>query len=335
MKAFINGIRVFDHMMVSEYCRCWNRYFFKHVMGLMSPEYQEALAFGIMMHEALAVWYNTGTVEKAKKAFQASADKLAYVENTVEFQAKSSPRTVENGLDIIELYCSIFKEDHFKPTATEVEHFVPMIALHKLGNFVSKRNPGRSCGQTIGTNVYYGTHIDTVGHMGAGNRCFMEHKTTSLWSGSPGLVGYTFSLQVLGYAMAVQHKYQLPEACPGLLDFIYLRGKKREDITARFPLNFSPEQMNAFTENLSYTIGEILWREKELGPWQVPTMERCCAWNRYCEYAPVCSMLPDIDAAKNQLETFRFIETPHPRIETIKKAKIMLLPNYVIKKLEK
>lgn len=312
MRVFVGGKRVFDHMMVSEFCRCPNRYFFKHVLGLSSPAYAEALHFGIMVHAALAVWMKTGNLEDTLKAFLQAEQEERYVENTMDFQGKTSARTVENGLEKIKLYCSIFAHDGFKTDAVEVEHFVPVIAEYDTANFVRK---GR-CGHTVGIDTYYVVHVDTLGSLGL-NPYFMEHKTTTLYAGSPSLEAYTFGLQVMGYSMAMQHKLNLDRPCPGLLDFIYLRSKQREDCTARFPLEFSNAQMASFRSRLSKVLGSMLCWEQALGPWTVPTNERCCAWNSVCGYSQACGLLPDVKSAADLLQTLNFIPTPHSRIETL------------------
>lgn len=317
MRVFINGDRLFDHMMVSAYLRCWNYYFFKYVLGLSDPEFAEALVFGIMFHSALSTWYTTGVVEMAEQAFMHECEKYEYTKYC-DNALKEHPRSIKNGLEKLRLYCDIYGNDYFKPVESEVEHFVKMEASRIYGSFSNKNLSNNSSYAVKSTPIYYVGHIDCVGKV-TNSMFFLEHKTTTLYSTSPLLEAYTFSLQVKGYTLCMMDKYKLKEPCLGCVDLIYLRAKKREDSTLRYPLMFDIRQINNFKRMFGYIAGEILWKEQLLRDWAIPDPGRCTAYSRICEYKEACDLLPDMQLCYRFLTNRGFKLTMPARLNKIEK----------------
>lgn len=311
MKSYVNGIRVFDHMQVDAFARCWNYYFFKFVAGLSEPVFPEALVFGIMFHSGLAAWYTKGSIDAAKKAFMEEAEKWNYENEVAAFQSKSSVRTIPNGLLRLETYCHHYRDDYFSANQVELEHLVKMKSSLPIchgrgikGNLITiEEEP-----------CYYIVHVDAVG-TAQKTVSFLEHKTTSLYAGNTSLNCYTYGVQVKGYSMAVQDKLKLENPPEGYVDFIFLRGKDLSQITARFPLMFDTEQLLSFKKALSNEIGRIIWYEENLDYFTVPTPHRCSAYNRECEYFHACQLLPDIHRAYTMLKNMGFKETNSSRFE--------------------
>lgn len=318
MKVFINNNRLLDHMMVDAYLRCWNYYFFKYVLGMSEATFPEALVYGIMFHSGLGEWYETGSLEKAEKAFIRAANEWKYEKNSEHTKI----RTISNGIEKLRMYCGIYKNDYFKRTSVELEHFVPMEALQRSGNLVNNTSKGFQRYVTKGIPVWYGTHVDAIGKVND-KISFLEHKTTSLYNSSPLLETYTYGLQVKGYSMAMCDHFSLAEPCNGYLDLIYLRAKKREDVTARYPLFFDARQIEFFKTTLAEIIGTILWKEKVLDEWTIPMPSNCSNYGRICEYDQVCRMLPDVRLCHRFLQNSRFKATLPARLDKIQERPIV------------
>ncbi len=317
MRVLVNGDRLLDHMMVATYLRCWNYYFFKYVLGLSDPEFAEALVFGIMFHSALDAWYTTGVVEMAEQAFIREGEKYEYIKYCGN-ALKDHPHSISNGLEKLRLYCDIYGNDYFKPVESEVEHFIKMEAGRIYGEFHNKNSNKNNICAVKSTPVYYVGHIDCVGKVN-NNMFFLEHKTTALYPTSPLLEAYTFGLQVKGYTLCMMDKYKLKEPCHGCVDIIYLRAKKREDSTLRYPLMFDIRQINNFKKVLSYIIGEILWKEQLLRDWSLPDPGRCTAYSRICEYKEACDLLPNMKLCYKFLTDRGFKPTMPARLDRIQK----------------
>lgn len=326
MKVYVNGDRLFSHMEVSAYLRCYNYYFFKYVLGLSESEFPEALILGIMFHSALSSWYNTGVVEIAEKAFMMECEKYEYVKNSSNALKENHPRSISNALDKLRTYCEVYKNDYFKPTGTEVEHFVKMEALYRHGIFSgnsknNNNNKNNNASIIKSTPIYYVGHIDAVGKAN-GYTTFLEFKTTNLYSSSPLLESYTFCTQVKGYTVCIMDMYKLKEPCQGFIDLIYLRSKTREDSTLRYPLMFDVNQINNFKTMLSHVIGEILWKEKILKDFSLPEPSICTTYNRLCEYKEACDLLPNIELCRKLLLNRGFLPTLVTRLDKIEKEPI-------------
>jgi hypothetical protein len=317
MRVFINGNRLFDHMMVGSYLRCWNYYFFKYVIGLSDSEFPEALVMGIMFHSALAIWYSTHSIAKAEEEFMSECAKYKYFENAPNASKQGHYRSIDNALEKLRMYCDIFNNDYFKPINSEVEHFVPLEALKRYGIFAGKNN----CGDTYivkGTPIWYVGHIDCVGKV-SDKLTFLEHKTTGLYEGSSLLESYTFSLQVKGYTLCIMDLYGLKEPCSGYVDIIFLRAKSRENATLRYPLIFDMNQINKFKNDLSFVIGEILWKEKTLKEWSIPDPSKCTAFGKICEFQKECDLLPNMKLCHESLLRRGFVPTLAARLDKIEK----------------
>jgi len=323
MQVLVNGQRLFDHMMVSSYLRCWNHYFFKYVLGLSAPDFQEPLIAGIIFHDCLAKWYTTKSISEVTTQFERSCQEHDYENNSLNALKASHPRCMANMLKKIKSYCEFYKHSMFDVIDTEVEHFVPLVALKRYGVFSgnSKIKSNGDASIVKGHNVYYVGHIDCVGKS-LGNYAYLEHKTTTLYNGSPLLEAYTFGMQVKGYTMCLMDKYGLSEPCNGYIDLVFLKTSKDDSGLLRYPLSFDIMQINAFKDRLSYVIGDILWRERILKEWSLPDPCKCTAFNRVCEYQNACDLLPNIKASQRCLMTAGFIDTKHSRVETIEEESV-------------
>jgi len=298
-------------MHIDAYLRCFNYYCFKYIIGLSEPRYAEALVFGIIMHTALETWYITKNLDKAEQTLIAEAAKWAHESNLAN---PKGPRSISNGLAKLRMYADIYKNDSFKHISSEVEHLVLITAKHVINQVIASNIKQVSITREI--PIYYLTHIDTVGRY-YNNLAFLEHKTTSLYSTSPVLNTYTYSLQVIGYIMSLMDKYKLVEPCKGYIDLIFLRAKTRENMTLRYPVLCTIKEITTFKDFLSTIIGDILWREKSLKEFTLPTPSRCAIYNRVCEYSDVCKMLPDVIKCEKFLKSKGFVDTMPARLDHI------------------
>lgn len=334
MKVLVNGMRLVDHMMVSSYLRCWNYYFFKYILGLSDPAYSEALVLGIMFHSALAKWYDTYNLEETEKEFLNECDNYGYKEGSTNALNPNHPRSINNTLEKLRTYCGIYKNDYFTPIGSEIEHFVKMEARRRYGNYTKSASRTTNATLITGESIWYVGHVDCVGKIN-NELCFLEHKTTSLYEQSPLLEAYAFGLQVKGYTMCLMDKYNLNSPCPGYIDIIFLRSKTRNNATLRYPITFDESQMDNFKTNLSFVIGEMLWKERHLKEWTIPDPSRCTCFNRVCEYKEACDLLPNMKLCHEFLLRRQFTSTMPARLDKIEKESSVKEPGKLYYKIEK
>jgi hypothetical protein len=102
--------------MLSTFCRCHRRYYWRFVRDLVGKAPQTAPEFGKCIHKALDVWYKTHDTKLTIAEFEST-----FVENP-----EDDKRTLAVGRKLLSLYMDKYEHEGFKILATELPFEVPV-----------------------------------------------------------------------------------------------------------------------------------------------------------------------------------------------------------------
>lgn len=183
---------------VNAYITCPRMYYFAYVENLVPKVESPKLVFGRGIHEAIAVYYTTGSPQKAVDAYR---DWLSERQNELKAYGSAAygllKEAEEIGEPLLRAYIAYAeKHDDFIPVGIEQRFAVPMWYMTDSGEPVQLEFEGRP--------VYHVGTFDGVVRNKYGKLWLMEHKTASV---QPSFKVLKVDLQIGFYTLAARQLY--------------------------------------------------------------------------------------------------------------------------------
>jgi len=265
-----------DNSKLDTFMLCPQKYAYRFEEHLVPIERKRdsALMFGGAIHKALETLYKGTAFEQVpcplgpcvrcrdKTIPRISATFLKNYEDDPDDPREM--RTVDRGLDLLVQYLSKWRREGFKVLAVEIPFELP----HK----------------TYGVTFTYVGRIDLFVDW-EGVPLVVDHKTTTRF----GMIfdsSFKLSGQFTGYMRGAQHKFHRP-VTNGLVNAIRVTSKIDDSSFARIYTQRTPEDFDVWERQVNHLAAEILeMRATGFFPKSAPFA--CGAYNRVCEYYPLC-----------------------------------------------
>lgn len=263
----------YDNTKMRSFQTCRYKYFLRHLKGYVPESNSNALRFGSAIHEALSIWYETGDLDKALKAF-----------SDYEDDVNDEKRTASRGIDIMNEYVQVYSEEPFDIIANEVP-FETLIL------------------ETADTKYYLIGKIDLIVDWSSGIYG-LDHKTTSQL-GDYYFERYKLSRQMMGYTLALKNMYGNSSVSGMLINAIAVY--KNRFKFERQPVTYMSHKLSWYESSIKRLMARMKAfddRVKDLSPTEgkrriVPNWDSCQNYGR-CPYQSICqSKRPDYEADRN------------------------------------
>jgi hypothetical protein len=295
-----------DNSKLDSFMLCPQKYAYRFEEHLVPVEKKRdsALLFGGAIHRALETLYKGTAFEQVECPFHTadaacgrcrgrtiprmSAVFLKSYQDDPEDPKEI--RTVDRGLDLLSQYLSKWRREPFKAIAVEVPFEIPFHSTTAEFNYIGR--------------------IDLFVDNG-GIPMIVDHKTTTRF----GMVfdsSFKLSGQFTGYMRGAEAKFGQP-VFNGLANALRVTSKIDDSSFARIYTQRTPEDFDVWERQVNHLATQILtMRERGFFPKSAPFA--CGAYNRICEYYPLC-----ISAAQTRAtlkESAYRIEPWEPRKDT-------------------
>jgi len=271
-----------DSSKIEAFNLCPQKYAYRYEEHLVPADAkrQSALMFGGAIHRSLETLYKGTGFEKVKcplcdqgcfycKGVEISRIAAVFLENyTDDPEDPKEIRTVDRGLEILATYLTKWRRDPFKVLAVEKPFELTMTTHHSIAPLEFKYI-GR-----IDLVVDYEDTDMTV-----------DHKTTTRF----GMVfdaGFKLSGQFTGYMRGASKLIGRP-IHSAMSNAIRVTTKIGDDSFARIFTHRTPEEFDRWEEETRYVAWEIM-RMRETGFWPKAAPFACGAYNKICDYYPLC-----------------------------------------------
>jgi hypothetical protein len=291
-----------DNSKLDTFMLCPQKYAYRYEEHLVPVDKKRdsALMFGGAIHKALETLYKgtgfemvpcpLGPCPRCRDLHipRISATFLKYYQDDVDDPREI--RTVDRGLDLLVQYLNKWRREPFKAIAVEIPFELPF--------------------QTYGVTFKYIGRIDLLADNG-GIPTVVDHKTTTRF----GMVfdsSFKLSGQFTGYMKGAEAKFGQP-VFNGLVNAIRVTTKIDDSSFARIYTQRTPEDFDVWDRQVKHLAAEILEMRAE-GYFPKSAPFACGAYNRICEYYPLC-----ISAAQTRAtlkESAYRVEPWEPRKDT-------------------
>ena len=261
-----------DNSKVETFYLCPQKYQYRFEEHLVPVERKRdsPLMFGGAIHSALETLYKGTAFEGVPcplgPCIRCKDEPIPHMSAVFLTEYKDDPedpkeiRTVDRGLELLTQYLSKWRREPFKVIAVET-----------------------SFGLEFGTFTYVGRLDLFVDWDGV--KMVVDHKTTTRF----GMLfdsSFKLSGQFTGYMRGAAEKFDMP-VTNALANALRVTTKIDEQSFARIFTHRTPEEFDAWEAQISYAAQTILeMREAQFFPKHAPFA--CGAYNRICEYYPLC-----------------------------------------------
>ena len=265
-----------DNSKLDTFMLCPQKYAYRFEEHLVPVEKKRdsALMFGGAIHKALETLYKGTAFEQTicplGPCVRCKGGTIPNISAAFLKSYQDDPedprelRTVDRGLDLLVQYLSKWRREGFKVIAVEIPFELPF-SLAGL------------------TFVYVG-RIDLFVDW-EGVPLIVDHKTTTRF----GMIfdsSFKLSGQFTGYMRGAEHKFQRP-VTNGLVNAIRVTTKIDDSSFARIYTQRTPDEFDAWERQVKHLSTQILdMRATGFFPKSAPFA--CGAYNRVCEYYPLC-----------------------------------------------
>lgn len=271
-----------DSSKIEAFNLCPQKYAYRYEEHLVPADAKRgsALLFGGAIHKALESLYKGTGFEKVKcplcnqgcfycKGIEIPRISALFLGNYADDpEDPKEIRTVDRGLEILAFYLTKWRRDPFKVLAVEKPFELTMTTYHSIAPLEFK---------------YIG-RIDLVIDYEA-TPMTVDHKTTTRF----GMVfdaGFKLSGQFTGYMKGASKLIGEP-IHSAMSNAIRITTKINDDSFARIFTHRTPEEFDRWEEEVRYVAWEIT-RMRETRFWPKAAPFACGAYNRICDYYPLC-----------------------------------------------
>lgn len=271
-----------DSSKIEAFHLCPQKYAYRYEEHLLPVDVRRgsALMFGGAIHKALETLYKGTGFDKVKcplcdqgcfycKGIPISRIAAVFLANyTDDPEDPKEIRTVDRGLEILAAYLTKWRRDPFKVLAVEQPFELTMQSYHTYDVF----------------DFLYIGRIDLIVDY-EGTDMTVDHKTTTRF----GMVfdaGFKLSPQFTGY-MKGASKLIGREIHSAMSNAIRITTKIGDDSFARIFTHRTPEEFDAWENEVRYVARTIV-EMRETKHWPKSAPFACGAYNKICEYYPLC-----------------------------------------------
>ena len=311
---------VIDAHLLKTYSACNEKFNLFELQHLVAKGSKAAPAFGIAMHEGVAIFRSSKkagiqyspALELGMKALLEAYKKYMPTESLAEVKTDDK-RSPANALRIFEGYCQ-----HYESQALQFHHIEVPFAMHI----------GQICLPTAREveeqrDVVYVGIIDAVVEMNS--KIYVNDLKTTSWSINQNwLDGFQMDQGLIGYMLAARELLGV-DTQNALVHGIWVQsppksksGKPLDEYFRTKELYWDKDQINEWHSNTLAKIQEIETKKANAGPWLKDFGQNCGAFGG-CDYRPLCSATPN---ARQQLIDLNYIQARWTPLEDERLQKI-------------
>lgn len=284
------GLLAYDNTMLKAYQDCPRYFYWRHVQHYKHLGYALPLWFGIAIHEALDHYYGGKELEDC---FQAFLDIYRPVwEQSDQLDQKRSP---EIGLAILGHYFAFYSREDEPWDVIAIEKGLEIVIGEDLE----------------GRPIHYTMRIDLIVDWKDKGIVVIDHKST--WRITEALLSSVNpARQFVGYYVGAKEMW---ENVYGVMANYLMVAKTTRQCARSMVMGEQIKWAEWVTETLQ--IIEQLNRSFDTNTWACRT-EYCLAWNRLCEYHPLCTgraWPKDYDSIKGRVDPLYRVRVPESEFE--------------------
>jgi len=267
-----------DSSKIEAFNLCPQKYAYRYEEHLVPADAkrQSALMFGGAIHKSLEALYKGIGFDKVKcplcdqgcfycKGVEIPRLSALFLANyTDDPEDPKEIRTVDRGLEILATYLTKWRRDPFRVLAVEKPFEIYLTTVHSTFKYIGR--------------------IDLIVDY-EGTAMTVDHKTTTRF----GMVfdaGFKLSGQFTGY-MRGASELTGREIHSAMSNAIRVTTKISDDSFARIFTHRTPEEFDQWEREVQY-VGRTISEMRETGFWPKAAPFACGAYNRICDYYPLC-----------------------------------------------
>ena len=264
------NIQVFDNTMIKAFQSCPRYYYWRHIRHLTTRTKPLPLLFGIAIHEGMETYYKTNDDVKAIEAF---AQSFGLVEG-------DDKRNLDNGARILASYMREY------PIAAE-----PWEIVHVEKGFEIVLEEG----------LHYCGRIDMIIEWSNYGKLIVDHKTAS-WISDNYMKAHATDRQFSGYIVGM--KQYFPKVYGAMVNVLEVPKTLKRDPKVQRELTTRSEVDQALWVVETKQIVAAIRKCEEATTWPMNAPFYCTAWNRLCDYFPLCTSKCHPDNARIPEEAY-------------------------------